>query len=62
MTKCKNQTPYDCDNCQMPDCTFDGILTVEKQMIMQRDVNYFSSATVVKPKPVKASKRKGMSI
>ena len=62
MAKCKNQTPYDCENCQMPDCTFDGILKHEKMEISQRDNNYLSSVQIIKPKPTKASARRGMSI
>lgn len=59
--KCENAILYNCENCKLPDCTYDGILKHEKMEISQRDSNYLSSIKIIKPKPTRASMRRGMT-
>lgn len=55
MSKCKYN--FNCEKCEAPDCTYDGITPSERLDMKERDIKFISYGTIRKGKPQRAKHR-----
>ena len=55
MSKCEYN--YNCPKCEAPDCTFNGILPIERLEMKERDIKFASYGIVHRARPQRAKRR-----